>query len=106
MTRTTTAQHGIGSPFSATSTAADVLDGIDLTGKLVVMRGGHSGIGLEATRALVDAGAHVVVPARRPDVAREALAGTAGTNALFTPHLDTIPRDSGVRASSATTAAS
>jgi NAD(P)-dependent dehydrogenase (short-subunit alcohol dehydrogenase family) len=30
---------------------------------------------LEATRALVGAGAHVVVPARRPDVAREALAG-------------------------------
>ncbi|RTL64299.1 MAG: SDR family NAD(P)-dependent oxidoreductase [Pseudonocardiaceae bacterium] len=70
-----TEQHSIGSPFGATSTTADVLRGIDLTGKLVVMTGGHSGIGLEATRALVDAGAHVVVPARRPDTAREALDG-------------------------------
>jgi NAD(P)-dependent dehydrogenase (short-subunit alcohol dehydrogenase family) len=52
------------------------MDGIDLTGKLAVVTGGYSGIGLETTRALVGAGATVVVPARRPDVAREALAGT------------------------------
>lgn len=74
-----TEQHSIGSPFGATSTAADVLKGIDLTGKLVVMTGGYSGIGLEATRALVDVGAHVVVPARRPDTAREALDGIPNT---------------------------
>ncbi len=49
--------------------------GIDLTGKLAVVTGGYSGIGLETTRALVGAGATVVVPARRPDFAREALAG-------------------------------
>jgi NAD(P)-dependent dehydrogenase (short-subunit alcohol dehydrogenase family) len=36
--------------------------------------GGYSGLGLETTRALTAAGAHVVVPARRPGRAREALA--------------------------------
>ena len=72
----TTAQHKIGSGFGATSTADDVLDGIDLTGKLAVVTGGYSGLGLETTRALVKAGARVVVPARRPAQAREALAGT------------------------------
>jgi NAD(P)-dependent dehydrogenase (short-subunit alcohol dehydrogenase family) len=68
-------QRRIDSPFGAKSTASDVLAGIDLTGKLVVMTGGYSGLGLEATKALTAAGAFVVVPARRPDTAREALAG-------------------------------
>jgi NAD(P)-dependent dehydrogenase (short-subunit alcohol dehydrogenase family) len=70
-----TPQRKIGSGFDATSTAEDVLRGIDLSGKLAVVTGGYSGIGLETTRALVAHGAHVVVPARRPDAAREALEG-------------------------------
>jgi NAD(P)-dependent dehydrogenase (short-subunit alcohol dehydrogenase family) len=74
----TTAQHKIGSGFGATSTAAEVLDGIDLSGKLAIVTGGYSGIGLETTRALTAAGAHVVVPARRRAVAAEALAGIDG----------------------------
>ncbi|MER5598648.1 SDR family NAD(P)-dependent oxidoreductase [Streptomyces sp. NPDC002265] len=74
----TTAQHKIGSGFGAESTADDVLQGIDLTGRLAVVTGGYSGLGLETTRALTKAGAHVVVPARRPDTAREALAGIDG----------------------------
>jgi NAD(P)-dependent dehydrogenase (short-subunit alcohol dehydrogenase family) len=73
-----TAQHKIGSGFGATSTADDVLHGIDLGGKLALVTGGYSGLGLETTRALVKAGAHVVVPARRVSVAREALAGLDG----------------------------
>ncbi|MGC4996986.1 SDR family NAD(P)-dependent oxidoreductase [Streptomyces sp. DT195] len=71
----TPAQHKIGSGFGADSTADEVLGGIDLTGRLAVVTGGYSGLGLETTRALTKAGAHVVVPARRPDAAREALAG-------------------------------
>ncbi|MFJ3659836.1 SDR family NAD(P)-dependent oxidoreductase [Streptomyces sp. NPDC090119] len=71
----TPAQHKIGSGFGADSNADEVLRGIDLTGKLAIVTGGYSGLGLETTRALAKAGAHVVVPARRPDVAREALAG-------------------------------
>ncbi|MPY37323.1 SDR family NAD(P)-dependent oxidoreductase [Streptomyces adustus] len=74
----TSAQHKIGSGFGAESTADDVLQGVDLTGRLAVVTGGYSGLGLETTRALTKAGAHVVVPARRPDTAREALAGIDG----------------------------
>lgn len=70
-----TPQAKIGSGFGARSTADDVLRGIDLSGKLAVVTGGYSGIGLETTRALTRAGAHVVVPARRPKTAAEAIDG-------------------------------
>jgi len=71
----TTAQSPIHSGFGARTTAAEVLAGIDLSGKRAVVTGGYSGIGIETVRALANAGAEVVVPARRVDVAREALAG-------------------------------
>ncbi|MFC8078848.1 SDR family NAD(P)-dependent oxidoreductase [Streptomyces sp. NPDC057307] len=74
----TTPQHKIGSGFGARSTAEEVLRGVDLGGKLAVVTGGYSGLGLETTRALARAGAHVVVPARRPAVAEEAVAGIEG----------------------------
>src|SRR3954451_18252260 len=72
-------QHKIGSGFGARTTAAGVLNGIALSGTLALVTGGYSGLGLEATRALTGAGAHVVVPARRPDAAAEALADIDGT---------------------------
>ncbi len=71
----TTPQHNIETGFGPRSTAADVLTGIDLTGRLAIVTGGYSGIGTETTRALSAAGATVVVPARRPDSAAAALAG-------------------------------
>ncbi|MFF6983035.1 SDR family NAD(P)-dependent oxidoreductase [Streptomyces sp. NPDC008343] len=73
-----TAQHKIGSGFGATSTADDVLRGVDLAGKLAIVTGGYSGLGLETTRALTKAGARVVVPARRRAAAEEALSGVSG----------------------------
>ncbi len=72
---TTTPQHKIGSGFGARSAAREVLEGIDLAGKLAIVTGGYSGLGLETTRALSGAGARVVVPARRRATAEEALAG-------------------------------
>lgn len=66
MTRFTT-------PFHAQSTALDVIKGVDLGGKRVIVTGGVAGIGLETTRALAQAGAKVTVAVRRPDAA-EALA--------------------------------
>lgn len=75
----TTEQHKIGSGFGAHSTADDVLAGIDLTGRTALVTGGYSGLGLETTRALARAGAHVIVPARRPAAAEAALRGVAGT---------------------------
>jgi NAD(P)-dependent dehydrogenase (short-subunit alcohol dehydrogenase family) len=74
----TTPQKSIGSGFGAETTADEVLRGIDLTGALAVVTGGYSGLGLETTRALAKAGARVVVPARRPETAREAVAGIGG----------------------------
>ncbi|WP_326718704.1 SDR family NAD(P)-dependent oxidoreductase [Streptomyces sp. NBC_00243] len=74
----TTAQHKIGSGFGARSTADEVLQGIDLSGKLAIVTGGYSGLGLETTRALTKAGAGVVVPARRPAAARAAVDGIDG----------------------------
>ncbi|MEU4556457.1 NAD(P)-dependent dehydrogenase (short-subunit alcohol dehydrogenase family) [Micromonospora violae] len=64
--------------FGAHSTTGDVLAGIDLTGRTALVTGGYSGLGLATTRALSRAGARVVVPALRPDVARQALADVAG----------------------------
>jgi len=70
-----TTQAPLPSGFGMRSTAADVLAGIDLAGRSVIVTGGYSGIGVETTRALAAAGAHVTVPARTPDKARAALAG-------------------------------
>ncbi|MBL1108882.1 SDR family NAD(P)-dependent oxidoreductase [Streptomyces sp. 5-8] len=71
---TTTDQQSLGSPFTATSTAEDVMAGLDLAGTTAVVTGGYSGLGLETTRRLAAAGARVIVPARRPAAARAALA--------------------------------
>jgi NAD(P)-dependent dehydrogenase (short-subunit alcohol dehydrogenase family) len=68
-------QHPIGSGFTAASTADEVLKGIDLSGKNVVVTGGHVGLGLETTRALSKAGASVTVGSRNPDRAAPKLAG-------------------------------
>jgi NAD(P)-dependent dehydrogenase (short-subunit alcohol dehydrogenase family) len=71
-------QKPIGSGFHAKSTAKEVIQGIDLKGKNAIVTGGYSGIGLETVRALASAGARVTVPARRPELASEALAIVAG----------------------------
>lgn len=71
---THTPQQPIGSGFGAASTATEVIKGIDLTGKAVLVTGGSSGIGIETVRALHSAGAQVIVPARDPVKAKQALA--------------------------------
>ena len=68
-------QKPTGSNFGAKSEPSEVLAGIELHGKNVIVTGGYSGIGLETTRALKDCGARVIVPARRKDVAKTALNG-------------------------------
>lgn len=70
-------QQPAGSGFSATSTTTDVIKGLDLTGKIAIVTGGNTGIGLETVKTLAAAGATVIVPARDIDKARKNLQGMA-----------------------------
>lgn len=51
-------------PFGTRATAEDVLGGVDLTGRRMLVTGGASGIGAETVRALARAGAEVTVAVR------------------------------------------
>ncbi|GHO51023.1 SDR family NAD(P)-dependent oxidoreductase [Ktedonospora formicarum] len=73
-----TQQQPIGSGFGASTTANEVIHGIDLRGKVAIVTGGSSGIGLPTTRALRSAGARVIVPARNYEKAAAALQGIDG----------------------------
>lgn len=68
-------QKRIDSGFTATSTTADVIKGIDLTGKTVIVTGGYAGIGLETVKTFTEAGAKVFVPARDVKKAAKNLEG-------------------------------
>lgn len=52
------------SPFGFASTAADVVAGLDLTGRHALVTGGAGGIGVETVRALASAGARTTIAAR------------------------------------------
>jgi NAD(P)-dependent dehydrogenase (short-subunit alcohol dehydrogenase family) len=78
----TSKQAPLHSGFGAATTAAQAVGGRNLAGLTALVTGGHSGLGLETTRALAGAGARVVVTARQPDAARAAMAGLAGTEVL------------------------
>ncbi|MFC0330115.1 oxidoreductase [Paenibacillus sepulcri] len=72
---TITPQAPIPSGLGPQTTAREALGGRDLSGKIAIVTGGYSGVGLETTRALAEAGATVIVPARTPEKARAAVAG-------------------------------
>jgi NAD(P)-dependent dehydrogenase (short-subunit alcohol dehydrogenase family) len=62
----------ITSPFGAFSTAREVAAGHDLRGTRAIVTGAATGIGIETARALAEAGAEVVIAARKPDLAQAA----------------------------------
>ncbi len=70
------------SGFGYGSTAEDVTDGVDLTGKTYLITGCNSGIGLETMRVLTMRGATVLAAARTVEKAQNAGQQTGG---------DTIP---------------
>ena len=76
-------QKSVDSGFGAKSEPSEVMEGIDLSGKTAVVTGGYSGIGTETTRALVNAGCEVYIPARRTNVAVKELEGILSTENII-----------------------
>lgn len=68
-------QTPLGSGFGTRTTASEVLANVDLTGKRAIVTGGHSGLGLETTKALAAAGTSTIVCARDVEAARAATHG-------------------------------
>lgn len=69
----------ITTPFGAESTAAEVISGVDLTGRRAVVTGGASGIGVETARALASAGAQVTLAVRDLTAGARAAADISAT---------------------------
>src|SRR5262245_60460908 len=84
-------------PFGATAIAAEVIAGVDLTGRRAIVTGAASGIGAETARALASAGADVTLAVRDTAagdrVAREITTGT-GNAAVHVAALDLADPDS------------
>jgi NAD(P)-dependent dehydrogenase (short-subunit alcohol dehydrogenase family) len=81
----------VSTPFTAESTALEVVAGIDLTGRRTVVTGGGSGIGVETARALAAAGADVTLAVRQPDQghrAAEEITRTTGNDRITVAALD------------------
>jgi NAD(P)-dependent dehydrogenase (short-subunit alcohol dehydrogenase family) len=84
-------------PFSRTSTASEVIDGVDLSGKTAIVTGAGSGIGIETARVLASAGAEVTLAVRRPQAAKEIAVGIiseTGNAAVSVSALDLSDQDS------------
>ncbi|MGW2563845.1 SDR family NAD(P)-dependent oxidoreductase [Streptomyces sp. NPDC001514] len=76
-------------PFGFHSTASEVIDGVDLTGKRAIVTGATSGIGVETARALASAGADVTLAVRNVEagrrVAEEITAATGNPKVAAAP---------------------
>lgn len=57
--------------MTSTPTALEVVDGVDLTGKVCVVTGASAGLGRESARALAKTGAHVILAARNQSALAE-----------------------------------
>jgi NAD(P)-dependent dehydrogenase (short-subunit alcohol dehydrogenase family) len=87
----TTAHTPIKTPFGFESTAAEVIAGIDLSGKHTIVTGGSSGIGVETARALASACADVTLAVRDTDAGRRTAAditASTGNEAVHVGRLD------------------
>lgn len=68
-------QQPIRNQFGHSTKAMDVVKGLDLKGKIIIMTGGHTGTGREATKAFVSAGATVIALTPDLDWAKKNLKG-------------------------------
>ncbi len=81
----------ITTPFHAQSTAAEVVAGIDLTGKRAIVTGASSGIGVETARSLASAGAEVTLAVRNLDAGdrtADDISTTTGNKQVLAAPLD------------------
>jgi NAD(P)-dependent dehydrogenase (short-subunit alcohol dehydrogenase family) len=87
----------ITTPFGPHSTAAEVAEGIDLSGKRMIVTGAASGIGVETARALAGTGAEVTLAVRDMEAgARVAadISASTGNRDLHVARLDLADRAS------------
>jgi NAD(P)-dependent dehydrogenase (short-subunit alcohol dehydrogenase family) len=87
----------ITTPFGFDSTAAEVVDGIDLSGRRAVVTGGSSGIGVETARALAGAGAEVTLAVRDTDAGEHTAAdisASTGNRAVHVGRLELADQSS------------
>ena len=75
--------------FGFDSTAAQVIEGIDLSGRRAIVTGGSSGIGMETARALASAGAEVTLAVRDTSAGGRA-ADSIMTAAGKAPHVSRL----------------
>jgi NAD(P)-dependent dehydrogenase (short-subunit alcohol dehydrogenase family) len=71
----------VATPFGATTTAAEVVDGVDLSGRRAIVTGASSGLGVETARALAGAGAKVTLAVRDVAAGERAAQDIAATTA-------------------------
>jgi NAD(P)-dependent dehydrogenase (short-subunit alcohol dehydrogenase family) len=79
------------SAFGPESTAEEVTNGLDLSGKTAVVTGCNSGIGFETMRVLALRGAHVIGTARTRDKGLEARAKVSGRTTPVVLELTDFP---------------
>ena len=87
----------ITSPFDFSSTALDVISGIDLHGRRAMVTGAASGIGVETARALAAAGAETLIAARdltAAELVASDVRGSTGNQAVSAVQLDLLDRAS------------
>ena len=72
--------HRIVTSFGASSTAAEVIKGIDLGGKRAIVTGASSGIGVETARALASAGAKLTLAVRNVEAGQHTVEDILSTN--------------------------
>ncbi|MFF0490398.1 SDR family NAD(P)-dependent oxidoreductase [Nocardia sp. NPDC004068] len=85
------------SRFDWHSTAAEVVEGVDLTGRRALITGAASGIGVETARALAAAGAETILAARDLTAAAavaDDIRASTGNDEVHIAHLDLLDRAS------------
>jgi NAD(P)-dependent dehydrogenase (short-subunit alcohol dehydrogenase family) len=83
--------------FGFSSTADQVLEGVDLSGKRAIVTGGSSGIGIDTARALAAAGAEVTLAVRNVEAGHQvaaALNAAAGHERVRVARIDLSDQES------------